>query len=51
MVFLNWFMSVGDEHGRGKRFPFGTDVREAEENTDQTKVFSDSREFKGTHLF
>ena len=51
MVFLNWFMCVGDEHGRGKRFPFGTDVREAEENTNQTKIFSDSREFEGTHLF
>lgn len=44
-------MCVGDEHGRGKRFSFGTDGREAEENTNQTKVFSDSREFKGTHVF
>ena len=51
MVFLNWFMCVGDEHGRGKRFPFGTDVREPEENTNQTKVISDSRAFKGTDLF
>lgn len=44
-------MCVGDEHGRGKRFPFGTDVREPEENTNQTKVISDSRAFKGTDPF